>query len=122
MRYVTFQAPFHAPIRAGIKRSTIRPNQRFNPGERFALRYWTGLPYRSGMGWLGTAHCVLVAPCLVTAGAVVIDGQAVDVHALARQEGFASDAALHAWFAANHGPQFTGWIHVWRDFAPGAAT
>lgn len=116
MKYFTFQTQFHAPIRSGVKQSTIRPSKKLLPGEQFALRYWMFKPYRGPMGFLGTATCWKVERVTITADAMRVDGHPVPEDALAIQEGFASAAEMRAWFTLNHGGSFTGWIHVWTDF------
>jgi hypothetical protein len=65
MKYYTFLPRFHDAIRAGTKYSTIRGKEKVKPGERFALRNWTGTAYRSPMGFLGTAVCQRVCPIAV---------------------------------------------------------
>ena len=66
MRYYTFRPRFHAKILAAKKYSTIRFKQKVKPGEVFSLRTWTGLPYRSPQGLLGTARCERVSPIIIT--------------------------------------------------------
>ena len=67
MNFLTFKPQFHDSIRALVKTSTIRRSTKLKAGERFALRTWTGRPYGSKMGTLGTA--------------VVIDVQHIELHA-----------------------------------------
>lgn len=110
MKYYTFQPQFHDAIRNLVKTSTIRPKQKVRVGERFALRHWLGSPYRSKMGWLGTAVCVQVAPIVVqtlyssdvevTIAGTVLDHD--DTVGLAHQEGFLGYVEMGQWFWENH--------------------
>jgi len=123
MKYFTFQPQFHAAIIAFTKRSTIRPKQKVKVGERFALRFWTGSPYRSKMGMLGTATCREVSRFIIGPNGMGINDCLVqNESALAEQEGFRSCTDMRAWFLANHGEVFTGWLHVWDTFTPYAAS
>lgn len=108
MKYYTFLPRFHDAIRQGIKVSTIRQKTKVKVGERFALRFWTGRPYGSPMGILGTAVCTAVLPIHIPIGPdprdttgmlypifcvcrFVIDGKILgpdDREALAKDEGF----------------------------------
>lgn len=116
MKYFTFQQQFHAPILACVKRSTIRPSKKLHAGERFALRYWMFKPYRGPMGILGTATCCQVGKFIIGPNGMGINDCHVDEEPLALQEGFRSANDMRAWFLANHGEVFEGWIHVWTDF------
>ena len=71
MKYYTFLPELHAPILARTKYSTIRERIKVMPGERFALRHWTGKPYRSKMGILGTALCRGICPVWVYSNKVM---------------------------------------------------
>jgi hypothetical protein len=122
VKYFTFQPQFHQSILAGVKTSTIRPKQKIKPGERFALRFWTGKPYRSPMGFLGTAECLAVARFSIDPFGIKLDGKYYNHEGrLAKQEGFESVAAMRQWFADNHGETFEGFIHSWANFAPASS-
>lgn len=116
MKYFTFQPRFHPAIIGSIKRSTIRPKQKVKVGERFALRFWTGSPYRSKMGLLGTAECCEVSRIIIGPGGIAVNDCHADAEPVALQEGFRSANDMNAWFLANHGEVFVGWMHVWSDF------
>lgn len=117
MKYFTFQSQFHQPIIDGVKRSTIRPKQKIQAGERFALRYWMFKPYRGPMGILGTAMCGSVHKIVINQEHVWINGQLFyEEERLAQQEGFASIRKMRNWFIENHGPSFDGFIHSWYNF------
>ena len=115
MKYFTFQPQFHAAVLACAKISTIRPKQKVKPGERFALRHWTGAPYRSKMGWLGTAVCTRVRSILIYRNitshspfprmCVDVDEKQLNplgLLQLADQEGFVGRYEMERWFVDNH--------------------
>ncbi len=74
MKYHTFLPRFHLGILERAKRTTIRGSTRVHAGERFALRHWTGKPYRSPMGFLGTATCDGVRKISVYRDGVLLEG------------------------------------------------
>lgn len=108
MKYHTFKPQFHAAILGGVKRSTIRPLAKVKAGERFALRYWLGAPYRSQMGWLGSVVCTHVRSIRLRSNRglfVKISGKWLgpeETDRLAQQEGFASAGIMEQWFNENH--------------------
>lgn len=119
MNYFTFQPQFHDLIRQRVKTSTIRGKAKVKLGERFALRYWIGAPYRSKMGTLGTAVCCEVSPIRLWCGAPIeafIAGHSLSAErysALAEQEGFGDAAAMSAWFLSAHEMPFHGILTRW---------
>lgn len=67
MKYYIIDPQFHKPTLDRIKTSTIRGKAKVRVGERFALRFWTGRPYDSKMGTLGTAVCTEVSEIVLQA-------------------------------------------------------
>lgn len=124
MKYFTFQPQFHQLIRDGVKRSTIRGKAKVKVGERFALRMWTGKPYRSKMGIIGTAIAVQVCPVSIHIGigmpmAFIVDGQVLTgerARSLAIQEGFHGAGDMAQWFYDAHrkGMPFKGIMTRWE--------
>lgn len=106
MRYFTFQPQFHDAIRARTKVGTIRAKAKVVRGEPFALRYWTGAPYRSPMGILGTVVCECVLPIIID------NGTLPDI--TAQKDGFADFDAMLAWFQKAHGLPFHGVLTRWH--------
>lgn len=115
MKYYTFQEQFHQPILNLDKFSTIRGKAKVEPGERFALRYWTGKPYNSKMGFLGTAVCTVVLPLKIYRCCIKIEkySPVKSPMYLAQMEGFKNSTAMFDWFAKNHGLPFTGVLTIW---------
>ena len=113
MKYRTFQAQFHQPVRDGTKISTIRGSVWCKVGERVGLRHWQGEPYKSHQGTLATAVVDQVASVYLCDEGPEVDGQIVHADDLAKQEGFASWAEMHAWFDKAHGLPYTGVITRW---------
>ena len=114
MKYRTFQPQFHASIRAGIKASTIRGKAWAKVGERVALCYWTGVPYRSPMGILGTAVVTLVEDILIDEDGPAFPDGVTCATELAEQEGFCSWADMLAWFDKTYGLPYTGVLTRWE--------
>jgi len=108
MKYYTFNPQFHAAVLARVKISTIRSHAKVKPGERFALRHWTGVPYRSKMDWLGSAVCTRVRPIRLESDWVLhidLDGERLELEGLYRiaaSEGFGSPMHMGRWFIDNH--------------------
>lgn len=118
MKYFTCQTRFHQPIRDSIKQSTIRKKQKVRVGEMFALRYWTGAPYRSKMGTLGIAKCLEISNIRITADVIKLlcvqrlfpdgnvltsfDSELMPLDRLVAIEGFRDWPDMSAWFVANH--------------------
>ena len=108
MKYYTFKEQFHAAILGGVKVSTIRPKRKVEPGERFALRCWTGAPYRSKMGWLGSAVCTRVSVVQLSALLnfyIDVNGERLDYSGrtrLAEAEGFSNLLGMWQWFIDQH--------------------
>lgn len=138
MRYYTFLPRFHDPIRQGVKVSTIRQKTKVKVGERFALRFWTGRPYGSPMGILGTAVCTAVLPISIPIGPdprdstgmlfpifavcrFVIDGKTLgpdERAALAKDEGFKDAEDMGNHFLRACKLPLTGVLTRWNGFIP----
>lgn len=119
MKYFTFLPQFHPLIIAETKRMTIRQRPKLNPGDRFALRYWTGKAYRSPMGTLGTATCRRVIRLHIATGGALHTPAGWEWKIpddIARLDGFADGAAMLEHFLKAHGLPFDGWAHMWTDF------
>lgn len=125
MKYHTFMPQFHPLILAGTKTTTIRGSTRVKEGERFALRCWTGRPYGSPMGWLGTATCSHISDVRLESDTFHLScgtfGQSTNYpHHLdhfARLDGFRDWSALVEHFGKRL--PFTGVRISWTDFVPG---
>lgn len=109
MNYYTFLPGFHTPIRQRVKRSTIRGKAKVRVGDQFALRYWTGRPYGSPMGFLGTATCLYVCEIKISPDGFHLHmhlGEAcpvpLELDGFSRCEGFTDWAHLRAWFTEKH--------------------
>lgn len=110
MNYFTFKPRFHYAIQGFTKQSTIRAKAKVKVGEVFACRYWTGRPYNSLMGTLGTAECLAVCHVdIATTGFLlrVLDGDKSlhDIHdpdVFAHMEGFNDWSDLQRWFINEH--------------------
>jgi len=118
VKYRTFQPQFHQPILSGVKISTIRGSQWCNVGDRVALRYWIGSPYRSKMGILSTAIVDLVATVVMNDDGVFVDGVYQADQTLPTQEGFRGDAVngwprMMSWFEKTHGLPYSGILTRW---------
>jgi hypothetical protein len=125
MKYYTFLPQFHEAILNGTKISTMRQKPKVKVGEKFALRYWTGKPYRSKQGTLGVAVCTGVYEVLIDldpSGNPVVANMAADnagdmfLHAesIATVEGFASAADMVEHFQKHRGLPFKGWATTWQ--------
>ena len=123
MKYHTFLPQFHPQILALTKHSTIRAKRKVEVGERFALRHWTGKPYRSPMGWLGSAVCCGVYRIAIQHGAVLSEDGVYPVQnwRFAKMEGFSSYREFLDHFHKHHGPIFSGVLTIWdpASFVPG---
>lgn len=121
MKYHTFLPEFHVAILSGVKHSTIRKSPKVKPGERFALRYWTGKAYRSPMGFLGTAMCTHVLDIVILPHSFLLPEAAPCIR-LGKMEGFESDDALFAHFKKHYSLPFYGVLTIWDpdSFMPGA--
>lgn len=136
MKYYTFLPEFHQAILNKTKASTIRLKPKVEPGERFALRFWSDKPYRSKMGFLGTALCSKVLGVSVGDGIVSLHernphrfigdpvkiiSSPVGLKNFSDMEGFSDPESMFSWFAENHGPIFFGILTVWdrQSFIPG---
>jgi hypothetical protein len=119
MKYRTFVGQFHPRIRTGLKVSTIRSKAWCEQGERVALRYWTGRPYRSPMAILGTAVVVHVSDVLIDRDGAYMRNvntkelQRYPSDMLAMQEGFGSWVAMRYWFDVTYGLPYTGVLTRW---------
>lgn len=129
MNYLTFQSQFHALVLSGAKVTTIRGSSKVKPGERFALRYWTGRPYGSKQGTLGTATCLDVEPIEIHCSLDIISkrtslkiigdlGECTpgETEAIARSDGFESAASMLQWFTDHHELPLRGKLITWADF------
>jgi hypothetical protein len=114
MKYRTFQEQFHDPIRTRAKLSTIRGTQWCEVGERVALKYWRGEPYKSHQGTIATAVVDLVMPVVIHDSGVLLGAEHADKELLARQEGFASWVEMHAWFSKTYGLPYSGVLTRWQ--------
>lgn len=117
MKYFTFLPRFHPQILAGIKCMTIRRQGKVQIGERFALRFWTGKPYRSRMGILGTATCTRRHTVVIDEGLFTWDNRQLFVIPdwIAEADGFATGSDMFDHFRAA-GLPFTGIVHQWGHF------
>jgi len=117
MKYHTFLPQFHAGILAGTKTQTLRGSTRVSIGDRFALRHWTGRPYGSPMGHLGTAMAVGVGRVSLDEYGL-LSGCTEDPEQFAKRDGFDSWAALVAHFGKRL--PFDGVAIRWAGFVAGA--
>lgn len=122
MKYYTFLPQFHQAIRKCVKVSTIRGKAKVKTGERFALRFWTGRPYGSPMGWLGTAVCTDVLGIVISRHQpgdwirFEISGIELTYGArelLAADEGFADGEAMASHFLNHHTLPLSGVLTRW---------
>lgn len=114
MPAVNFQARFAQAVESGEKLQTIRRTRRANVGDD--LRLYTGQRTRA-CRLLGIGRVTAVAGVSIDVSGMYIEGQrldAIDAYAVARQDGFASWAAMRDWFAETYGElPFNGWLHQW---------
>jgi hypothetical protein len=115
-----FKPEFAEKIRAGIKRSTIRPRPERWPQiwTPISLRQWSGKPYRSPQIILATATITAARYCTVRAGSIEIDRRELDycdLCALAAKEGFDDFAQMLFWFIRNHQLPLDGILIEWSE-------
>jgi hypothetical protein len=129
VKYYTFLPRFHGLILDGSKCSTIREKPKAKVGERFALRFWTGRPYGSPMGFLGTAICQKVQPIRIaysdSGRPIHLDGWLLkpdDANAVAVRDGFENGEALMRYFEAAKKFHVEMVLTTWTDFIPHKAT
>lgn len=127
MKYLLFLPRFEAPIRAGVKRQTIRrPRAKGAPavGELVGLRRWTVQAYRSPQLEIGVARVERVLPIavdLVDGLRVAVAGEELageDLDRFAVGDGFASAAELAEYWARERIRSFEGVVYQWTDFRP----
>lgn len=127
MKYFLFLPRFEAPIRAGVKRQTIRgARAKGTPraGELVSLRRWTVQAYRSPQLAIGTAPIAAVLPIavdLVDGLRVAVAGEELageDLDAFAVGDGFADAGDLAEYWAREGIKTFDGFVYQWADFQP----
>lgn len=123
MRVILFQPQFHAAIKGGTKRSTIRKTARCKPGDELSLRQWTGKPYRSKQRVIAEKKCTKVTPIVVGKFGIELhhpDGNqtitgADDLDKFAQRDGFGAFIELEYWFQKTHGLPFSGQMIEWAS-------
>jgi hypothetical protein len=112
MKYIMFQDRFGRRILDGVKVSTIRPTQRFEPGEEASLRVWKGKPYRSKQFEFALAKILEVNRLIFCKPfEIACEGRFLtmrEITDLARDEGFNSATEMFQWFEDAHGLPFKG--------------
>jgi len=128
MAVLMFKPRFVRLVRSGVKQQTIRPVRKrpIEAGDALALRYWSGLPYRSPQVTICYATCTAVWDIEirgVDAGlsTCIVNGDELTPFqrsTLARDDGFDDWAGMWDWFKANHGLPFKGVVISWKGTGP----
>ena len=113
MSVIMFEPQFHDAIRAGTKRTTIRPRRKrkFKKAEALSLRGWSGRPYGSKQFVVAEATYFHDEPITVEETGITIDGKSVypgDLERIAQDDGFKNWPEMLAWFRDTHGLPFSG--------------
>jgi hypothetical protein len=115
---IMFAAEFGPAILAKSKRQTIRRDRKaaIYVGDCLELRQWEDVAYRSKQISIDAVLCSKAAPIELTEqGAKVGDNvqNLLGLELLAREDGFASWAAMKNWFQAHYGLPFKGILIGW---------
>ena len=113
-----FRREFVPLILDGTKGLTIRKKARLKPGERFAMRYWSGAPYRSKQVEFATATAWIVEPIKISMLRIESPRGELSRRFIARKDGFKGWAAMRSFFNQTHGLPFEGWMHNWEELTP----